>query len=332
VDTPELQIEETQARQWLDAAAGRHVLVVGDAMLDRYLAGAVDRISPEAPVPVVQVTDEHAALGGAANVAAGVASLGVECRLIAAVGDDPASTEFRALLTDLGIDDSDLESDATRPTTQKTRIVARHQQILRVDRESTTGLSAAAATSLRDRTRDALEWADVLIVQDYDKGVLSGEFVATLLATARERGVVSIVDPKLRHFFDCRGATVFKPNVREMAAALGHESAPTDEATLRVLVERLECDHLLLTLGEDGMLRIGAGEMGVHHIPSRAREVFDVTGAGDTVVAVLAAAFAGGADAAQAAVLANTAAGIEVSRLGAVPVSRQDLLEVLAED
>jgi len=330
VDRPADHIDLTRAREYLDAAAGRHVLVVGDAMLDRYLSGAVERISPEAPVPVVQVTEEHAALGGAANVAAGVASLGVGCRLIAAVGDDAAAAEFRGILSGLGIDDSDLELDSTRPTTQKTRIVARHQQILRVDRESTSGLSREAAGRLRDRTRAALEWADVLIVQDYDKGVMSGEFASALLAAARDAGVASIVDPKLRHFFDCRGATVFKPNVRELAAALGHEVAPRDEAALRELVGRLECEHLLLTLGEDGMLLVSAGEKGLHHIPSRAREVFDVTGAGDTVVAVLASALAGGADAVEAAALANTAAGIEVSRLGAVPVSRSELLEALA--
>lgn len=332
MDTPIHHIDSQQARQWLESAADRHVLVVGDAMLDRYLSGHVQRISPEAPVPVVQISEEHAALGGAANVAAGVASLGVNCRLIAAVGDDAAADEFRSLLRGLGIDDQDLEVDGIRPTTQKTRIISRHQQMLRVDRESTRGLADESSGRLRARAFQALDWADVLILQDYDKGVMTGAFTGELLAAAAQREVPSIVDPKLRHFFDCRGATVFKPNVRELAVALGHETAPRDETALRKLIERLECKHLLLTLGEDGMVLVSAGEKGVHHVPSRARDVFDVTGAGDTVVAVLAAALAGGAGAVDAATLANLAAGIEVSRFGAVPVSRTDLLDELSRE
>jgi D-beta-D-heptose 7-phosphate kinase/D-beta-D-heptose 1-phosphate adenosyltransferase len=324
-------IDQKKAQQLLDAAARGRVLVVGDAMLDRYLAGSVGRISPEAPVPVVRVEDERSAPGGAANVAAGVVALGTTCRLVSAVGDDGAAEHLRDHLGRIGIDDADLVVDPGRPTTQKTRVLARHQQMLRIDRESTGGLSEAAARELAARAESALEWADVVVLQDYDKGVFTPGLARSLLSDARARGVPSVVDPKLRHFFDFRGAYLFKPNARELAAACGVEHAPRSEDALRPILTRLDCDHLLLTLGDEGMLLLGRDRTGVHMIPSQAREVFDVTGAGDTVIAVLAAALIGGPPVEDAAALANCAAGIQVSHLGAVPVSRAELLDLLRD-
>jgi rfaE bifunctional protein kinase chain/domain len=319
----------TQARELLDAARRGTVLVVGDAMLDRYLSGSVDRISPEAPVPVVRVEEERAALGGAANVAAGVVALGARARLVSVVGEDRAGEDLRAALAGGGIDPADVVVDAGRPTTRKTRILARHHQMLRVDHEAVSPVEGAVAERLVGRAVAALADADVLVLEDYDKGVLSPGLTRTLLGEAAARGIPSIVDPKLRHFFDFRDAFLFKPNVRELAAALGRERAPRDEATLRPLMDRLECRHLLVTLGEEGMLLVSREREGVVRIPSRAREVFDVTGAGDTVVATLAAALVSRPDVAVAAALANVAAGLEVSRLGAVPVTRQELLDEL---
>ncbi len=318
-----------QARELLDAARRGTVLVVGDAMLDRYLSGNVDRISPEAPVPVVRVEEERAALGGAANVAAGVVALGARARLVAVVGDDRAGEELREALAGRGIDPADTVLDASRPTTRKTRILARHHQMLRVDHETVAPVAGEVAERLRDRAFDALRDADVLVLEDYDKGVLSPELTRAILGEAAARGIPSIVDPKLRHFFDFRDAFLFKPNVRELAAALGRERAPRDEATLRPLMDRLGCRHLLVTLGEEGMLLLSREGEGVVRIPSRAREVFDVTGAGDTVVAALAVALVSRPDVAVAAALANVAAGLEVSRLGAVPVTREELLDAL---
>lgn len=318
-----------QARELLDTARRGTVLVVGDAMLDRYLSGSVDRISPEAPVPVVRVEEERTALGGAANVAAGVLALGARARLVTVVGDDPAGGELRAGLAALGIDPADAVIDAGRPTTRKTRILARHHQMLRVDHETVEPVDGAAAAALRERALAALEDSDVLVLEDYDKGVLSPALTRTLLTEAAARGIPSIVDPKLRHFFDFRDAFLFKPNVRELAAALGAERAPRDEATLRPLMDRLGCRHLLVTLGEEGMLLVSRERDGVVRIPSRAREVFDVTGAGDTVVATLSVALVSRPDVQVAAALANVAAGLEVSRLGAVPVTREELLEEL---
>jgi len=326
----EPQLDSSSARSILDAAAGGNVLVVGDAMLDRYLEGSVDRISPEAPVPVVHVERERSALGGAANVAAGVVALGAGCRIVATVGEDRSGEILRELLSAHGVPAEDLVGDPTRPTTEKTRILARHQQILRVDRERAAPAEPGVARSLGERALEALESADVLVLQDYDKGVFSADLSATLLREANRRGIPSIVDPKLRHFFDFQGAWLFKPNVRELAAALGLERAPRAESDLRPLLDRLGCENLLLTLGEEGMVLLSRDRPGQCRIPSRAREVFDVTGAGDTVIATLGAALVAGPELEMAAALANVAAGIEVGRLGAVPVTRNELLEEIA--
>jgi rfaE bifunctional protein kinase chain/domain len=326
----EPQLNSDRARAMLDAAAGGNVLVVGDAMLDRYLEGSVDRISPEAPVPVVHVERERVALGGAANVAAGVVALGARCRIVAIVGEDRPGETLRDLLAENGVPVEDLVSEPARPTTEKTRVLARHQQILRIDRESAAPAESEVADALEARAREALESADVLVLEDYDKGALSRDLSATLLREANRRGIPSIVDPKLRHFFDFRGAWLFKPNIRELAAALGLERAPRAESDLRPLLDRLGCENLLLTLGEEGMILLSRDRPDPCRIPSRAREVFDVTGAGDTVVATLGAALIGRPDLPMAAALANVAAGIEVGRLGAVPVTREELLEEIA--
>lgn len=305
------------------------VLVVGDCMLDRYVSGEVERVSPEAPVPVVRVGEEREALGGAANVAAGVSSLGARCRLVAVVGADAAGETARDLLRAAGIGSDELLSASDRPTTVKTRVLARHQQMLRIDREEDGPLPPELGTELLGRARELLEWADVVLAVDYDKGVLSGGVGRTLLASAREADVPSVVDPKLRGFFEYRDAFVFKPNARELAAALGAESAPRTHGELEEVRARLGCRHLLVTRGEAGMTLVGEGNPELVTIPSRAREVYDVTGAGDTVTAVLGAAVAGGADVSEAAALANFAAGLQVSHLGAVSIGRKELRDAL---
>jgi len=325
-DSPFVALEDAQ--RFLDSARGGHVLVVGDAMLDVYLRGSVDRISPEAPVPVIRVESEVSAPGGAANVAMGVAALGADCRLVSAVGEDEAATILAERLETAGVPAADLVAMPHRPTTRKTRILARHQQMLRVDREDPDPMAEEAHRRVARAALDAVEWADALVIEDYDKGVVSGTLSRALLARARSRGIPSVVDPKLRHFFEFPGATVFKPNARELAAALGLESEPRDEATLLPLLDRLECDCLLVTLGEEGMLLVESSAE-TRLLPPETREVFDVTGAGDTVTAVLAVCLLARATLSQAAYLANLAAGIEVARLGAVPVTAVDLTRAL---
>jgi len=316
------------AQRLLDSARNGRVLVVGDAMLDIYLGGSVERISPEAPVPVVRVESEVSAPGGAANVAMGVAALGADCRLVAAVGEDDSAEILADRLETAGVSAADLVTVPDRPTTRKTRILARHQQILRVDREDPAPMPEEASRRLRSRSLEAIEWAGALVIEDYDKGVVTGPLSRDLLARARARGLPSVIDPKLRHFFEFPGATIFKPNARELAGALGLEREPRDEATLLPLLDRLECECLLLTLGEEGMLLVEPFAE-TRLLPPETREVFDVTGAGDTVTSVLAVSLLAGASVSQAAYLANLAAGIEVTRLGAVPVTAADLIEAL---
>ncbi|HKK07583.1 MAG TPA: PfkB family carbohydrate kinase, partial [Gemmatimonadota bacterium] len=314
-----------RSRQLLDAASGVRALVVGDAMLDRYLTGSVRRISPEAPVPVLRVEEERSAPGGAANVAAGVAALGAACDLVAVTGADEAADELEAHLGTWEAVRPSLVRDPERPTTVKTRVLARHQQMLRVDRESAAPLQEGTREALLAALRERLPDADILVLVDYDKGALGADWLGPVIEEAAGRGVPAVVDPKLRNFFACRGAFLFKPNGSELAAARGAERPPRSADELRRVRERLGCRHLLVTLGEEGMVLLPEGEEEPLDIPSRAREVYDVSGAGDTVTAVVAVALAAGAGVAEAARLSNFAAGIEVSHLGAVPVSRDEL-------
>ncbi len=327
MSTPSRSLPADHARKLLDLAGESRVLVVGDCMLDRYVVGDVERISPEAPVPVVRVQEQRSALGGAANVAAGVVALGGACRVVGVRGDDAPGERLRELLEELSIGCEGLvRVQGGRPTTLKTRILARHQQMLRVDRESTDPVPERAARALREEALEALGWANALVLEDYDKGVISRTLVRELLERARDLDVPSVVDPKLRHFFDYGGAFLFKPNGRELAAAEGRESPPRSRERLAALRDRLGVRNLLVTMGGEGMLLLDEDDRRTE-LPARPVEVYDVSGAGDTVTAVLAAVLSGEAGVLEAARLANEAAGIEVSRLGAVPVSRADLLE-----
>jgi D-beta-D-heptose 7-phosphate kinase/D-beta-D-heptose 1-phosphate adenosyltransferase len=215
--------------------------------------------------------------------------------------------------------------DPSRPTTAKLRVLARHQQILRIDRESSHAVDEGVAAALLERAGAYLAEVDVLVLQDYDKGSLLPDVVAPLLAEARTRDIVSIIDPKLRNFFMYHGCDVFKPNGSEIAAAMGRESPPETPDELRAVATRVGCRHLLMTLGERGMCLLEEESGEIERIPSRAREVYDVSGAGDTVTAVLAVAFAAGATPSEAALLANFAAGLSVARLGARPIGRREI-------
>ena len=309
----------------LDAASRQRVAIVGDAMLDVYLRGDVDRISPEAPVPVLRVRERKFALGGAANVAQNVAALGARCELVAAIGDDAAGATLRAMLEAIGADARALVCCTPRPTTTKTRIVARIQQIVRFDEEEDGDLGADRIEQVLVAVDRALTEADAVVLEDYNKGVLVPRVIEHTIAAARARGIPVVVDPKYRNFFSYRGATVFKPNRRELESALG-AAVDLDGATaLPTARARLEVENLLLTLGERGAVLVGAsGE--VHRVPATAHEVYDVVGAGDTVTAYLGAMLAAGATVHEATVIANLAAGVEVGKLGAATVSREEVL------
>lgn len=314
----------------IDGARATRVLVVGDVMLDVYLTGTVDRISPEAPVPVVHVREESSAVGGAANVAANVRALGAACGVVGCVGDDAHGRLLREELEELGIDVSGLVADGRRPTTVKTRVLAKRQQVVRYDREREADLDGDAAADLVDAVERLAPDADVVVMEDYNKGVLVRGVIDAALSAAREHGLPSVVDPKRRRFFDFAGVTVFKPNAKELEEALHARLRPDDPEWIEATRERLGCEHLLVTLGEEGMV-LGSGNGSYVRVPTAARSVYDVSGAGDTVVATVAVALATGADIEEAAVLANHAAGVEVGKAGVATVSPDELRTWLRE-
>ena len=320
-----LSISRDRLLELLDRAGRSKVVAVGDAMLDEYLVGDVDRISPEAPVPVVRIRERRYALGGAANVAQNVAEAGAECRLICAIGDDAAGRQLGGMLKDIGVPERGLVR-VQRATTRKTRVVARSQQLVRIDDEEDADLTSADAERIMAAIRLAMADADALILEDYNKGVLIPSVITEAVAVANARGVPVIVDPKYRHFFSYRGATVFKPNRRELESALGAAVNLEHPEAIPAALERLDVQHLLLTLGERGMLLASRGG-GLRTVPTVAREVYDVVGAGDTVTAYLATVMGAGGTAEEAAVIANYAAGVEVGKLGAATVSPAEVVD-----
>lgn len=314
----------------LERFAGRDVLVVGDAILDRYWHGTVSRISPEAPVPVVRWEDEELRAGGSANVVANVVALGARAGLVSVVGDDEDGARLAELVRERGADDAGLVRVPGRATTVKTRILARHQQALRLDREDDAPVSDDVAGELVRRSLARLETAEALVISDYAKGTLDGRVLGPLLRAARERGVPSVVDPRLRNLDSYAPATVLTPNEAEAERASAVETRAGDGASraARALLGRLEVDAVLVTRGGRGML-LAERRGDELRIPALEREVFDVTGAGDTVVATLAVALAAGLALPVAARWANAAGALAVGRLGTAAVGRGDL-EALA--
>lgn len=324
-----LSLKRDRLLDLLKAARSKRIAVVGDAMLDVYLRGDVERISPEAPVPVVRVKDRKYALGGAANVVQNVRGLGAACDFVAAVGQDTGGATLRGMLEAIGVaPNSMIQID--RPTTTKTRIVARGQQVVRVDEEEDDDLGAGDVKKLLVALEKAIEQADALVLEDYNKGVLVPGIITGAIAKAKARGIPIVVDPKYRNFFQYRGATVFKPNRRELESALGAEVDLEHPDALPAALAKLGVEHLLLTLGANGMALISsAGD--VKRVPTVAREVYDVVGAGDTVTAYLAAILAAGGTAVEASVIANYAAGVEVGKSGAATVSADEVIEAFDE-
>jgi len=309
-----------------DRLTGSRVLVVGDVMLDRYWFGDVSRISPEAPVPVVSVQADDERPGGAANVACGVAALGARCRLISVVGRDDAGEALGRLLRDHGVA-ATLAPDPEGRTTVKLRVLSRNQQLLRLDFEG------PPSREILDRCwadfQAALPEADVVVFSDYDKGGLA--HMERMVALAREAGVQVLVDPKGRDFERYRGATYVTPNLGELRQVVGPWSSEEElEARAAGLAEALELEGVLVTRSAEGM-SLFRRDGGVTHSPARAREVFDVTGAGDTVVAVLAATLAAGAPVEEAMRWANAAAGIAVGRLGTAAPGLDEIEAALAD-
>ncbi len=320
-------LDANRARQIVARFAGLPILVAGDVMLDRFIVGRVSRISPEAPVPVVQFQSEHVRLGGAANVAHNIAALGGRVALVAIVGADAAAHRLRDQLSAAGIAVAGLVEEAARPTTEKVRIVTdRNQQVARIDYERDDDVSGAAEEAIAGRIAQQGREARALLVSDYLKGAVTRPIVEALLRVRESSGAPLIVDPKIPHLACYRGATLVTPNHHEAETAT-HRRIRTDEdacEAARDFRTRADCGAVLVTRGEQGMWLSDADIEGA--VPAIAREVSDVTGAGDTVAATLALALAAGATLAEAAVLANHAAGIVVGKFGPATLTIDELL------
>ncbi len=309
---------------------GRHIVVVGDVMLDKYIHGTVDRVSPEAPVPVVHAGRRSQQPGGAGNVAMNVAGLGARATLVGFAGEDEDRGVLAEALEASGVQ-ARLIAVAGMPTISKLRILGGNQQIVRLDIESKGMLPAEAYAELAAAVLGLLPGAAGLILSDYAKGTLTAEVCQTLIAAARKAGVPVLVDPKGADFLRYRGATTICPNLKEMALATGDVAAEMDLVLERgaAMLAGLEVESLTVTLGERGIAVLRPGER--FHAPAIARQVFDVSGAGDTVIATLALALAAGVAMEDAVRLANTAAGIVVGKLGTVPIARHELVAALTD-
>jgi rfaE bifunctional protein kinase chain/domain len=310
----------------LNKLRGLNVLVIGDLMLDHYIWGDVQRISPEAPVPVVHATHETHTAGGAANVAYNLASLGIPVSLAGALGDDSFGKSLLTLLGNAGIDTSLCAASASRPSIVKTRVIARNQQLCRIDHEAA---SSSYQFEISSALEDAVKHSDAIIVSDYAKGVISQELLHFLIAQAQAHGKIIAVDPKPSRQLEFRGASLITPN-RHEALQLADlpepdygAAYPLDEVCARIF-ERFAPELLVVTLGAEGMALSTEGKVD-HLLPTFAREVFDVSGAGDTVIATLTAALASGASVREAASFANTAAGIVVSKVGTAVVTPDEI-------
>lgn len=304
----------------------KKIVVIGDVMIDKYIFGHVSRISPEYPVPVVDVNRESSRLGGAANVAVNIHALGAETLLIGVTGDDAERRNLANLMTEHGLDPKMLAADTTRPTTCKTRILSQNHHITRVDYESRKPVDTELERRLLGMFMEIAGSVDAVVLEDYNKGVLTPSLIASVIAICRERETPVLVDPKLKEFFSYGGCTVFKPNLSELAASLGipvaNENSAVEQACL-LFGEKLEVENLVVTRSEKGMTVYDGS---FTHIPAQSLDVADVSGAGDTVIGTLALGLASGLDLVTSTRIANLAANTVCQEVGAVPVRPDKLL------
>ncbi|WP_321493485.1 D-glycero-beta-D-manno-heptose-7-phosphate kinase [uncultured Desulfobacter sp.] len=314
----------------IDAFQKLSVLVIGDLMLDEYLWGRVDRISPEAPVPVVAVERENYTLGGAGNVINNLSAMGAKVFAMGAVGTGQAGHNVLKMLESLGVDVTGVISEPDRPTTRKTRIIASNQQMLRIDREVKHKISAHTLEVLTGVMAGYIRKMDLVIISDYDKGLVTQELVGRATDLAKKARVITLADPKSMDFSKYKGVTILTPNKKEAAIAAGMQlQTPADmEKAAAKIMEQTGLDKLLITCGKSGMILYETGKPAVS-IASKARQVFDVSGAGDTVISLLGLGLASGAEFETAAWLANLAAGIVVAKVGTATPSIDELKQCI---
>lgn len=318
---------------FLDSFKKQTILVIGDTMVDKFIWGKVSRISPEAPVPVVEITKETETLGAAGNVANNITALGAKAVIISAIGEDNTGKSMFEMLEEKGIDASRLVYDPHRPTIIKTRIIATNQQVVRVDREIKGVLSRLTEAKIIKNIEAAVPEADGMILSDYGKGVINPKVLKRAIYLARKHKIPVTVDPKIENFKKYKRVTSITPNLKEASEGMNVKNIADEqavEALGKKILKTLNSDSVLITRGEMGMTLIRPGNK-VTTIPTRAKEVYDVTGAGDTVISTMTLALAAGADLAGAAEIANFAAGIVVGKLGTATTSPEELKKTIKE-
>ncbi len=307
----------------------KKILVIGDLMLDHYIWGKVERISPEAPVPVVNVHHREFHLGGAANVVSNIFSLGATPYLIGLVGEDKNGMRIKDILQKKNISTSYLIEDASRPTTVKTRVIAHNQQVVRVDREDRSWISSEMEKKVFQKYKSVIQNVDAVILEDYNKGFLTDTLIKNIMQTAKSKGKFVAVDPKYKNFFSYVGCTLFKPNFAEFSSNMKLIQKVDEQGKAEKLLKKLKAEYLILTKGEKGLSVYQKGVDESFNIPTFAKKVYDVSGAGDTVIAALVLSFICGVDIKQSAFIANHAASIACSQVGAVPIPLEKLMKVL---
>jgi len=310
--------------------SGKRIAVVGDMMLDCYITGDVKRISPEAPVPVIEVENEFYRFGGAANVAYNIVSLGGLPIPVGVIGDDQYGNIFKQLLSDVGIDSSGLLVTQTRPTTAKTRVISQGQHIVRIDKEVKENINKDEENVLFNSLIALADTLDGIILEDYNKGVLTASLIEKIIAYFKEKNVLITVDPKFNNLMSYKGVTVFKPNRKEAEAILGMRIKSSEDVSNagKKLLELLDTQYVLLTLSEEGIAVFQKDGL-EKRMPTKAQEVADVSGAGDTVISTLTMALAAGANILESSYLANYAGGIVCGEVGVVPIQLEQLFEVV---
>ena len=316
----------------LNNAKGKTIAVIGDVMLDRYFWGSVTRISPEAPVPVIDVEKESVHLGGAANVAANLKSLGLETLLCGVIGNDNSGKSFVDVAAQRGINPDGLFIDGNRPTTVKTRIIGNNQQIARIDREVRENISSEGLTYILNNLNNINDLSGI-ILQDYNKGTITKELIQKVMDFSKLKDIPVYVDPKRDNFFLYKGVTVVKPNRKEAQQALGLALRNETEVISagKKLLELLNCENVLITLGAEGMMLFEKNGT-ISSVPTKARHIADVSGAGDTAIATLSATISGGANVQEASAMANYASGIVCEKPGIVSIEIQELLDSIRDN
>lgn len=316
-----IHIKEERLDLILSQLKGKEIIVLGDIMIDEYLWGAVNRLSPEAPVPVIEIGNESLRFGGAANVALNLKTLGCEPIIIGIIGKDKMANRFFDLMEEHGLVTEGIVEDDFRPTTVKTRIIGDNQHIARVDREKIQYVEGRLFERIKERIDEKMDKCDAIILQDYNKGVLHKDIISHTLNLANSLDKISTVDPKFLNFLEFTGSTVFKPNIKETSQALtcAIETEKDIRDACNQLMSQLNVENVLLTLGANGMALLES-DGNYSHVSTKTRKVADVSGAGDTVVASLTAALVGGANSREAASIANYAAGIVCEEVGIIPI------------